>query len=137
MQSEKFFSYIMVTRSYIPTRWWRTLCTRPTCLVDLHCANSLRQQYMGGHVAPLRHIVPIPSQLVFTNTNFIVFGLTHLDLNPHSTTLEANMPTIYTTDMLFFLSLWLHQYYQPKHRFSLHFTKPYFQIRYKIFSVKF
>jgi hypothetical protein len=33
MQNEQFFSYIIARTSYILTRWWCLLCTRPTHLV--------------------------------------------------------------------------------------------------------
>ena len=66
------------------------LCsTRPTSL-DFYCASSLKQQSVGRHVPPLEHIILILNQPVFalspkcwmisreaTNTNFIVFGVTH------------------------------------------------------------
>ena len=55
--------------------------------LDFYSANSLKQQYTVRHVAPLGHIILIPSQPVFalspewcvlsgevTHTNFIVFG---------------------------------------------------------------
>ena len=57
--------------------------------LDFYSASSLKQQSVGRHVAPLGHIILIPSQPVFalssyccglsdeaTNTNVIVFGLT-------------------------------------------------------------
>ena len=57
--------------------------------LDIYSASSLKQQSAGRYVAPLGHIILIPSQPVFdlstkccilsgeaTNTNFIVFGLT-------------------------------------------------------------
>jgi hypothetical protein len=44
--------------------------------LDFYNASSLKQQSAGRHVAPLGHIILIPSQPAFTNTNFIVFGLT-------------------------------------------------------------
>jgi hypothetical protein len=56
---------------------------------DFYSASSLKQQSVGRYVAPLGHIIMIPSQSVFalspyccvisgevTNTNFIVCGLT-------------------------------------------------------------
>ena len=63
--------------------------------LDFYSASSLKQQFVGKHVTPLRHIILIPSQPVFalspyrcvfggeaTNTNFIVFGLTRPWLEP-------------------------------------------------------
>ena len=63
--------------------------------LDFYSASSLKQQSADIHVAPLRHIILIPSQPVFaltpkccmlsgeaTNTNFIVFGLTRLGIKP-------------------------------------------------------
>ena len=67
--------------------WWVPLYTRPTHLVCFY----RELQSAERHVAPLGHIILIPSQPVFalssncciligeaTNTNFIVFGLTRL-----------------------------------------------------------
>jgi len=60
--------------------------------MDFYSASSLKQQSAGRHVAPLGHIILIPSQSVFaltplfllsgetTNTNFIIFGLTRTEL---------------------------------------------------------
>ena len=36
--------------------------------LDFHSASSLKQQSAGRHVAPLRHIILIPSQPVFALT---------------------------------------------------------------------
>ena len=70
--------------------------------------NSLKQQYVGRQVAPLRHIT---SQPVFalspelrmlsgeaTNTNFIVFGLTRLGLEPTIYRTQGKHANHYTTD---------------------------------------
>jgi len=56
--SEQFVSYIMAIASYISIRWW-PLCTRPTRMVGLHSASSLKQQSTSRHVAPLGHIMLI------------------------------------------------------------------------------
>ena len=61
--------------------------------LDFYSASSLKQQSVDRHVAPLGHIILIPSQPVFTlspyccmfsgeakYTNFIVFGLTRSGL---------------------------------------------------------
>jgi hypothetical protein len=66
--------------------------------LDFYSASSLKQQSVGRHIAPLWHIILIPSQPVFvlspwccmlsgeaTNTNFIVFSLTRPGLEPTST----------------------------------------------------
>jgi len=37
-------------------RWWGPLCTRPRREKDFYNASSLKQQYVGRHVAPLEHI---------------------------------------------------------------------------------
>jgi hypothetical protein len=63
--------------------------------LDFYSASSQKQQSTGRHVAPLGHIIQIPSQPVFarslyccllsrevTNTNFIVFGLIWPGLEP-------------------------------------------------------
>ena len=70
--------------------WWGSLFLDQHAEVDFYSASSLKQQSAGRHVAPLWHIILIPSQPVFalslsraaTNTNFIVFGLTWRDLEP-------------------------------------------------------
>jgi hypothetical protein len=36
--------------------------------LEIYSASSLKQQSAGRHVAPLRHIIPIPSQPVFVLT---------------------------------------------------------------------
>jgi hypothetical protein len=94
--TQQFFSYrcIMARTSF----WWydevRFVLDQHAEL-DIYSASSLKQQSTGRHVAPLVHIIPIPSQPVFaltseccmlngeaTNTNFIVFGLTSPGLEP-------------------------------------------------------
>jgi len=63
--------------------------------MDFYSASSLKQQSAGRHVAPLGHIILIPTQPVFalspkccvlsgeaTNISFIVFGLTTPGLKP-------------------------------------------------------
>ena len=62
--------------------------------LDFYSASSLKQQSDGRHVAPLGHIILIPSRVFAhsplcrvlsreaTNTNFIVFGSTRLGLEP-------------------------------------------------------
>jgi hypothetical protein len=63
--------------------------------LDFHSASPLKHQSADRHVAPLGHIIQIPSLPVFalspkcwvlsgeaTNTNFIVFGLTRSGLEP-------------------------------------------------------
>jgi hypothetical protein len=75
-------------------------------LLDFYSANSLKQQSADGYVAPLRHIVLIPSQSVFvlspykccvlngeaTNKNVIVFGLTW---SIHLTQIQQSLDTYY------------------------------------------
>ena len=82
------FSYIMVRTSYILMRWWWHddevhFVLDQHAELDFYSASSLKQQSAGRHVAPLVHIILIPSQPVFpftslccvlcgeaTNTNF-------------------------------------------------------------------
>ena len=45
--------------------WWGPLCIRPTCWVGFNSASSLKQHSAGRHVAPLGHIILIPSLPVF------------------------------------------------------------------------
>jgi hypothetical protein len=62
--------------------------------LDFYSASSLKQQSVDRHVAPIGHIVLIPSQPVLalspyccvlsgatTNTNFTVFGVTRLGVD--------------------------------------------------------
>ena len=71
--------------------WWGPLCTRPT----LFWIFIVLAHWDKRHVAPLGQIILIPSPPVFalsplccmlsgeaTNTNFIVFGLSRLWLEP-------------------------------------------------------
>ena len=68
---------------------------------------------MGRHVAPLGHIILIPSQPVFalspqccvlsgeaTNTNFIVFGLTQPGLEPTIYRTRGEHANHYATDVV-------------------------------------
>jgi hypothetical protein len=70
------------------------ICTRPTRLIG-NSASWLKQPSVGRHVAPLGHIILIPSQPVFslascnsvisreaTNSNSIVYGLIWPRLEP-------------------------------------------------------
>ena len=87
--------------------WWDSICSRPTRWVEFYSASSLKQQPAGRHVAPLRHIIMIPSRSVValsplgcmlsgeaTHTNFKVFGLIRRGSNPRSTSFEASTLTI-------------------------------------------
>ena len=92
--------------------WWGRLCTRPTRLVGFfYSARSLKQQSADRHVAPLGHIILIPSQLDFSlsslccvlsreaaNTNFIVFGLTWPVLEYTIYRTRGEYANHYTTD---------------------------------------
>jgi hypothetical protein len=69
MPNEQFFSHIMARTSYIQ---WND---DDICFVldqhadlDFYSAISLKQQSAGRHVAPLWHIILIPSQQVFVLT---------------------------------------------------------------------
>ena len=99
--------------------WWGPLCSRPTrCELDFYSACSLKQHSAGRRVASLGNIILIPSRPVFalpsyccvlsgeaSNTNFIVFGLTRLGLEPtiyrtqgeHANHYATDEPTIYRT----------------------------------------
>ena len=55
--------------------------------MDFYSASSLKQQFAGRHVIPLRHIIRIPSHSFMhnrevANTSSIVFGLTTPGLKP-------------------------------------------------------
>jgi hypothetical protein len=65
--------------------------------LDLYSAGSLKQQSDSSHVAPILHIIPMPSRPVFAptpescmlrgetaNTNLIVFGWARTQDLPHS-----------------------------------------------------
>jgi hypothetical protein len=79
--------------------------------LDFYSASSLKQQSAGRHVAPLGHIILIPSQPVFalsplccalsgeaTNTNFIVFGLNRPGLEPTIYHTRGKHANHYATD---------------------------------------
>ena len=105
--------------------WWGPLCSRPTRLVGFYSASSLERQSANRHVAPLGHIILIPSQSVFllfhecctlsrqsTNTICIVFGLTRSGLEPtiyHTRGEHANHNTTDAVATLRILLLQLHK----------------------------
>jgi hypothetical protein len=97
-------------------RWWGPLCTR---LVGFFSAGSLKQQSADRHVAPLGHIILIPSQPVFalslslilggkaTNTNFIISSLTRSGLESTIYRTRGEHTYHYTTDVVGFdLDTW-------------------------------
>jgi hypothetical protein len=61
--------YIIKIEWNITNKVWPHLCTRPTPYLDFYNASSLKQQSMDRHVAPLGHIILIPSQPVFALTH--------------------------------------------------------------------
>ena len=63
--------------------------------MDFYSASSLKQQSMDRHVAPLWHIILIPSQ---PNTNFIIFGLTRPVLEPTIYRTRGEHANYYATD---------------------------------------
>ena len=85
---EQLFSSIMARTSYISMKWWwcgATFqpyhgennyismkwwwcrpCTRPTSLVGLYSASSLKQQSAGRHITPFGHIYRIYQSLLST-----------------------------------------------------------------------
>ena len=78
--------------------------------LDFYGASALKQQSATRLVAPLGHIILIPSQPVFalslscvlrgeaTNTNFIVFGLTRPELEPTICRTRGKHANHYATD---------------------------------------
>ena len=93
--------------------WWGPFCSRPTRWVRFCCASSMKQQSWDWHVAPLGHLILIPSRPVFVlspsccvlsgeakDTNFIVLDLTRPGLKPtiyHTPGEDANH---YVTDAI-------------------------------------
>ena len=90
---EQFFSYIMArTNDFF--RWddVHIVLYQQHTWLDFYIASSLKQQSAARHVSPLEHIILIPTQSLATlnkycvfsgeaaNTNFIVYGLTWLEL---------------------------------------------------------
>jgi hypothetical protein len=62
MPIQQFFSYIMTRTSLFSMRWWwGPLCTRPTHWVVFFIVLA----HWNNSVAPLGHIILIPSQPVF------------------------------------------------------------------------
>jgi hypothetical protein len=51
--------------------WWDPLCSRPIRWVGFFSASSLKQQSAGGHVAPIGHIILIPSKPVFALSPYL------------------------------------------------------------------
>ena len=84
---------------------------------DFYSIRSLKQQSAGRHVAPIRHIILIPSKPVFAltpqwhvvsreaaNTNFKLFGLTWTVLDPP---IYCTWSEILTITPLMWI-LWIH-----------------------------
>ena len=82
--------------------------------LDFYSASSLKQQSAGRHVAPLGHIILIPSQPVFgpspkycvlsgeaTHTNFIVFDSTRTGFEPMIYRTRGEHANHYATDAVF------------------------------------
>ena len=77
--------------------------------LDFYSASSLKQQFAGRHIAPLGHIILIPSQPVCycvlsgeaTNTNFKVFGLTRPGLEPTIYRTRGEHANHYATDVVY------------------------------------
>jgi hypothetical protein len=62
MPIQQYFSYIMARTS----EWcWWCFDLYQNAELDFYSASSLKQQSANRHVAPLRHIILIPSRLVF------------------------------------------------------------------------
>jgi len=70
--NDRYFSYIMARPSCFPWDYYDVcFCIRPTltCLVGFfYSTSSLKQQSTGKHVAPLWHIILIPSAPVYALT---------------------------------------------------------------------
>jgi len=113
---QQFFSYIMERTSCIQ---WNDDDVRfvldQHAYLDLYSASSLKQQSVGRHVAPLEHIILIPSQPVFSlfpencllsgeaaNINFIVLGLTLPELEPLLYHIRGEHASHYNTDAVKF-----------------------------------
>jgi len=94
MPYEQFFSYIIArTSNNLHDNNVRFVLDQ-NALLDFYSDSSLKQQLVGRDVIPLGHIL-IPSQPFFdlipwccmlnkeaANTNYIIFGLTRLGLEP-------------------------------------------------------
>ena len=81
--------------------------------LDFYSANWLKQQSLSTHVAPLWHIIHIPSPLVFAltpycwvlsgeaaNANFIIFGLTQPGLKLTIYHTQGKHANHYTTNVV-------------------------------------
>ena len=88
------------------------ICTRPTRLIG-KSSSWLKQPSVGRHVAPLGHIILIPSQPVFsltpcnsvisreaTNSNYIVYGLIRPRLEPTIYRTRGEHAYHYITDVV-------------------------------------
>ena len=89
--------------------WWGPLFLDQHTGLAFYSASSPKQQSAGRQVAPLGHIILIPSQPLFalspkcacgeaTNANFIVFGLTGRGLEPTVYHTRGEHANHYSTD---------------------------------------
>jgi hypothetical protein len=61
-----FLIYIRARKSWFSMRWWwGPVCSRTKAWLDLNIASLLEIKITGWYVAPLGHIILIPSQPVF------------------------------------------------------------------------
>jgi hypothetical protein len=66
--NEQFCSHIMVRTSYFQRNDDVRFVLDQHAELDFYSSSSLKQQSAGRHVAPLGHIILIPSQPVFALT---------------------------------------------------------------------
>jgi hypothetical protein len=99
------------TSTFFSMRWWCPLCTSQTPLVGFFSASSLKQQVVGRHVTPFRHIILIETtrlcSSVYKYNLEIMSHLWHWSQNSHNC--FQSYLSAFSRSISSFLNLWIFQ----------------------------
>jgi hypothetical protein len=97
--------------TFFSMRWWCPFCTSQTPLVGFFSASSLKQQIVGRHVTPFRHIILIETTRLCSSVckyNLeIMSHLWHWSQNSHNC--FQSYLSAFSRSISSFLNLWIFQ----------------------------